>query len=106
VLVTVPDGLPEADDGRQVADTALLEQIQTENEHLKQQLEQKDQQIEYLKEQIQEKDKQIERHQIIVMQLSRDIESQQKMLEAQTRRKGVSFWRRRVFGRRGASERE
>jgi len=57
---------------------ALLERIQTENEHIKQQLSEKDKQIEKLQGQLEAT---TERHDMIVMQLTRQLEQSQRLLE-------------------------
>lgn len=60
---------------------SAVEQLRSENELLRQQLERKDQQI--------------ERQQAIIMQLSRDVESQQQLLEYHRE----PFWRRWLRGK-------
>ena len=67
VLVDVPDGLPEADNGRQVASGELVTELRSRVEHLEQELDKRNQQI--------------DQQNMIVMQLTRQLEQSQRLLE-------------------------
>jgi hypothetical protein len=74
-----------------VTQSVLLEQIRSENEHLRQQLTEKDKQIEGLQTQLQDTS---ERHDTIILQLTRQLEQSQRLLEYHD-----EPWYRRWFGK-------
>jgi len=93
VLIELSNDKPLADIFVNLADKALTEQIQRENELLRQQLSEKDKQIEKLQEEISEHS---QRTDSIIMQLTRQLESQ-RMLEAgqRRRRRWSRLWKRK-----------
>jgi len=79
-----------ADMSGHIADTPLLDQIQKENELLRQQLTEKDKQIGKLQEEISEHS---QRTDTIIMQMTRQLEQSQMMLES-AEQKARSWWSR------------
>ena len=80
-----------ADISGHIADTPLLDQIQKENELLRQQLTEKDKQIGKLQEEISEHS---QRTDTIIMQMTRQLEVSQRMLESSEQKAKRSWWSR------------
>jgi len=89
VLIDLPTDKPEADNFVNVADKALIEQVQKENELLRNQLIEKDKQIGKLQEEISEHS---QRTDTIIMQLTRNLESQKMLESAEMKRKRAGGW--------------
>ncbi len=85
VLIDLPDGRVLSDKLADSSDTILLQQVQSENELLKDEIQQKNTQIENFQQQIDETNKTqaeaSQRHDTIVLQLTRQIEQAQRLLE-------------------------
>ena len=87
-----------ADMSGHIADTPLTEQIQRENELLRQQLTEKDKQIGKLQEQLSETQKESgeakERSDTLLLNLQRQLEQSQMMLESSQAKQRRSWWSR------------